>query len=109
MICYGIFFHYVTNHNNNVAATVLKQLVIKQRNRNNAISMLGLSASWLLEIWYILFVGLFTFGFESSSMREIAAVLKDFDFLLIPVLQILTSAPIKKSFFTKSSEKSQYF
>jgi hypothetical protein len=51
MFCYIIFFHYVTYHNNNIAINVLKPSVIKQRNNTNAISMLGLFASWLMEIW----------------------------------------------------------
>ena len=102
MLCYGVFFHYVTYHNNNIASAILQQSVIKQRNNTNAISMLGLFASWLLEIWYIFFVGLLAFEFDISFLREVAAALKDFDFILIPIFQTLTSVPIKKSLFSKS-------
>ena len=102
MLCYGVFFHYVTYHNNNIASAILQQSVIKQRNNTNAISMLGLFASWLLEIWYIFFVGLLAFEFDISFLREVAAALKDFDFILIPIFQTLTSVPIKKSMFSKS-------
>ena len=100
MVCYAIFFHYVTYHNNNIAATILQPAVIKQRNNANAISMLGLFASWLMEIWYLFFVGLLASKFEIGFLREVAATLKDFDFTFIPLIQILTSFPIRKFLLT---------
>jgi hypothetical protein len=34
---YIIFFHHVTQHNNNIAANILKPSIIKQRNKANAV------------------------------------------------------------------------
>ena len=48
---YFAFFVYLFNHNNNIAATVLQPSVVKHRNRTNAISMLGLFITWIIEIW----------------------------------------------------------
>ena len=96
MFCYAIFFHYVTYHNNFVASAILQQSVIKQRNNTNAISMLGLFISWVMEMWYILIVGLLSTKFEVGYLREVAATLKDFDFILIPFFQIITSVPMRK-------------
>ena len=41
-----------------ISANLLKPAVIKQRNRANAISMVGQFARWVMEIWYIVLVGL---------------------------------------------------
>jgi hypothetical protein len=42
--------------------------------------------------------------FDIAFLREVAATLKDFDFVLIPLVFILTSAPIKKSMFASTVE-----
>ena len=58
--------------------------------------MLGLFISWVMEMWYILIVGLLSTKFEVGYLREVAATLKDFDFILIPLFQIITSVPMRK-------------
>jgi hypothetical protein len=67
--------------------------------------MLGLFGTWILEIWYISCVALLALKFDVALLREVAAVLKDFDFVLIPLIQILTSAPIKKAILSNTTEK----
>jgi hypothetical protein len=51
MYCYVLFFQYIVNHDNSIAASVLHPAVVKRRNRANAITMVGLMATWLMEIW----------------------------------------------------------
>jgi hypothetical protein len=43
---YAIFFCHVTVHNNTVGLAVHEPHVIKQRNRTNAISMVGQLITW---------------------------------------------------------------
>ena len=95
MICYIIFFHHVACHNNNIAANVLQPSVIKERNNTTAISVLGLFLVWLVKLCYISSVGLFTTFYEMEWFREYSSLIKDFDFVWIPWIEILTSAPIR--------------
>ena len=44
--CYIVFFVHITNHNNNIAANILRREVIKQRNRTNAITMVFSLHGW---------------------------------------------------------------
>ena len=96
MICYAIFFHYLTYHNNNIAVHVLQPSIIKQRNQSNAISMLGLFVTWIIGICYITTVGLVTTLNEAEWLREYASTFKDIDFVWIPWIEILTSVSIKE-------------
>jgi hypothetical protein len=96
MLCYIVFFLHVTAHNNRIAATVLQPCVIKQRNRTNAISMLGLFATWFLQMCYIIGNGLLISLFEEEWIREYSTLLKDFKFVWIPWIEIVTSAPINR-------------
>ncbi len=96
MVCYIIFFHHVAHHNNSIAATVLQPSVIKERNNTTAISMLGLFMVWLLKMCYFFLIGLFTTFYEMEWLREYSSVVKDFDFVWIPWIEIMTSAPIRK-------------
>ena len=94
--CYFIFFLHIHHHNNTVAATVLNKTAIKQRNRTNAISMMGLFITWILEVCYITVTGIVVTVYNQEWFREYSALLRDFDFVLIPLVQILTSPPIKQ-------------
>ena len=96
LCCYVILYYYVKNHNNTIAITVLDAGVIKLRNRANSISLSGQVASWILEVWYIVLIGIFSNVLKFSSIRDFAPFLKTFEFLLIPLVQIKTSAPIKR-------------
>ena len=104
MFCYIIFFHHLTQHNKNIAANILKPSVIKHRNQINAISMLGLFACWLLEVWYMILVGILAIEFDMDWVKEVSATLKDFDFVWIPLLQIVTSASMRKEMLLHSKE-----
>ena len=90
---YVSFFHFLFLHNNNIAASVLHPAVVKHRNRTNAISMLGLFFTWILEIWYLVLVAIWP---KQGSVREVGSLFKMSDFCLIPLVQIITSAPMKK-------------
>ena len=99
MFSYIIFFLHLTNHNMNIAAPILNPSVIKHRNETNAITMLGLFACWLLDVWYLVLAGILAAEFEMDLVKEVSAAFKDFDFVWIPLLQILTSSIMRKEVF----------
>ena len=66
--------------------------------------MLGLFASWVLEIWFIMIVGIFSTKFDMDWLREVSATLKDFDFVWVPMIQILTTPPMRKMIFSPLKE-----
>ena len=103
LCCYIILYAYVKNHNNTIAVTVLDAGVIKMRNRANSISLSGQLASWILEVWYIVIIGIFSNALKYSAMRDVAPFLKTFEFFLIPLFQIKTSAPIKRYLSSKNN------
>jgi hypothetical protein len=104
MICYSIFFASLTNYNNTVASALVNPSVIKFRNKTNAISVIGLFASWVLQISDLLIYGVFATQFKMEWLREVTAVFKGFDFLWIPMIQILTTPPMRKMVFSKLKE-----
>ena len=96
ILSYAILFHHISYHNNNIAANVLSATVIKQRNRTNAISFVGQFLGWVMEVWYVILVGLLSAVYNMESVREISSLLKDLEFVLIPLVEVYTSFPITK-------------
>ena len=97
LACYIAFFHHTIHHDNTVAIIVIQPEVLKLRNKRNAISMVGLLASWLMELWYIIIVGLLTAMIKDPVyVRDVATLIKMFEFVLLPMVQIFTSEPIKR-------------
>ena len=94
-LCCLVYFHYIYHHDNHVAASVISQKTLTSRNKTNAISMVGQAVSLVAELWYIILISLFSTMVEFSLLREVAVVVKIADFCIIPLIHILTSAPIK--------------
>jgi hypothetical protein len=96
LCCYLAFFQHVLYHNNSIAVGVVAPSVLKNRNKTNAITMAGQAASWIMEIWYIVIVGVLSTIVQVDILREISVVVKALEFCLIPFVQIYTSAPIRR-------------
>ena len=96
ILSYTILFHHISYHNNIIAANGLSATVIKQRNRTNAISFVGQFLGWVMEVWYVILVGLLSAVYNMESVREISSLLKDLEFVLIPLVEVYTSFPITK-------------
>ena len=90
---------FLIRHDNTVAIIVLEPDVIKKRNRRNAISMVGQLAGWIMEVWHLVLIGFLTPIFMLDSLRNTSSLLKNFEFFLIPLVQIWSSAPIKRYLF----------
>jgi len=60
--------------------------------------MMGHVISWILQIWFILFFGLYAKLYNCSIVSEVASLFKMVEFCIIPLVQILTSPPLKKHF-----------
>ena len=99
MVCYAIFFTVIFLHDNTLAKAVLKPGEIKQRNQVNAFTMFGQMVTWLLEVSYVLMLLYFAVFSASNTRRELPALLKLAEFTVIPIVQILTSAPLRKFIF----------
>jgi hypothetical protein len=93
---YLILYQYLSSHNNKNMGQILKQSEINARNKVNAISLMGLVMGWFMEFWYVFLVGVLGYVFEKNLLREVSSVLKYFEFFLVPLVQIHTSAPLKK-------------
>ena len=96
IFCYIAIFVHLTVFNKNVASFVLKSSVIQDRNRTNAINLTGQFAGWLMEVWYTVLAGILSNVYKIDMLREAIPILKLFDFVLIPLVQIYTSPPIKR-------------
>ena len=97
--CYLILYHHIYSHNVDIASKLLDASVIKKRNQQNAVSLTGLFAGWLMEVWYIVLVGIFSTIFENNWIYEMSAFFKVYVYYLIPLVQIHTSAPLRKLSF----------
>ena len=95
IFCYILIYSYLIMVNKNVAAKVLKHSVVKERNHKNAVSLTGQIAVCCLQFWYILLVPILSNFLDIEVLREIAPILKHFDVVLVPLVQIYTSPPLK--------------
>jgi hypothetical protein len=94
---YLILYHHLWNHNNKIVVGVVDANVIKMRNRANAISITGLFAGWIMEIWYLVLAGFLLFIVnDNTSIRQVISCVRMYEFFLIPLVQLYTSPPMKK-------------
>jgi hypothetical protein len=68
--------------------------------QTNAISMLGLLCSWILEMHYIFLSLVMSVFAKAEHVREVAAILKLLEFVAVPVIQgsILQKSASVKNF-----------
>jgi hypothetical protein len=83
-------------HDNKVMKNILQASVIKKRNQVNAISMTGQIAAWLMEVWYAFLIGFLSVFYNVDILREVASLLKSYEFALIPLVEIYASPPIRE-------------
>jgi hypothetical protein len=93
---YIILYHYIATHNNTNMQQILAQSEIKARNNVNAISLTGLVMGWLMEVWYVIAGGFLGYVLDRNMLREVSSILKFYEFYFIPLVQIHTSAPLKR-------------
>jgi hypothetical protein len=94
--CYIKLYIFIYKKDNGGVKSLVKASVIHKRNKTNAITLSGQFAGWIMEIWYIVLIGILNTIFNFELFREVAPFLKDLAFLLIPMVQIMTSEPIKQ-------------
>lgn len=97
--CYIILFSHIFYYDNRVAIRVVKRDVVRQRNRSNVISMAGLFATWLMELAYFIWLALFFKWNYSDHVRELLTIIKMAEFVIIPLVQVVTSPPLKNFVF----------
>ena len=56
----------------------------------NAVSLTGLFASWLMEVWYVVFVGILAIILKNDFLYEMSAFVKVYVYYLIPLVQVST-------------------
>ena len=84
-------WHYKTQVSN-----ILNQNAIKKRLRTNAINLVGQVFTWFVECLPMAVGILVLIVDRQEKGREILALLKIFRFLLIPVVEVATSPPMKR-------------
>jgi hypothetical protein len=96
--CYFILFKFILKHNKNfLDKAVLQPQVVGRRNRVHGITLIGQTSSWLIEFLYVLLAGTLGSFFGGSFLREFVSFFKGLDFVLIPLIQIITT-PSMRSF-----------
>jgi hypothetical protein len=98
-VCYLVLFNHIYHHNKNIGANVLRPEVIHQRNRKNAITMVGQFCSWILELSYFFLLIFFASRLYHDQRREIASIIKLSEFSFIPLVQILTTSSMTQFIF----------
>lgn len=79
----------------------MSKAIITKRNRSNAVSMSGELITWLTEILYILIIGIASNFIDSDVLNQVSPFVKDASFLVVPVVYIWTSGPLKE-YYEKS-------
>jgi hypothetical protein len=97
-----VFFQHTFHHDNTVAAGILKPETVKMRNKRSAISMVGLLASWTMQMWYIVLVGLLKAVFKDPVfVRDVSTLVKMVEFVCLPFVQIVTSEPLRNFIYRR--------
>ena len=96
LFCYLTIFAHIFHHDNHVAVRVIRPNVLQQRNRSNVLNMTGQFIIWLMRFSFILVVSVLTSLTNVEFVRELAALVKAIEFVLIPLVQILTSEQLLK-------------
>ena len=92
-----LYYHIICHNNNKSTQQILDQKTLKIRNRSNAISLTGLFVTWAMEVWYILLVSLVSLVINDANwFRELATLIRCCECYFIPLIQVYTSAPIKR-------------
>ena len=58
--------------------------------------MTGQMAVWAMEVWYIVVIGFLNTLFKLDPIRELAPIVKYLEFVVVPFIQVKTSAPIQQ-------------
>ena len=58
--------------------------------------------------WYNVIIGLTNIFFKFELLREVAPFIKDLEFVLIPLVQIYSSDPIKKFMMSNNINQLSY-
>jgi hypothetical protein len=87
-----------------IVILILDSKLIRKRNQQNAITFAGQFATWLLHSFYILVTAIFINISKTGYSREVIAVLKTSEFLLVPLIHIYTSPPLKNFVFSSKTE-----
>jgi hypothetical protein len=106
LICYVTLYKHINDHDNTVAAGIVAAVivdasVVRYRNRVNTISLYGQLSSWILELWFIVAIGLIATIFNLNLLREVTQFFRVFQFSLIPFIQIKTSPSIQHNVISK--------
>ena len=96
LTCYIIIFQHISVHNNTVMSEILDQNIIKKRNQVNAISLTGLFTCWSMLFFHLIVAGFFSYISGNKWNREMSTILRYFEYVLVPYIQIRTSPPIKR-------------
>ena len=98
--CYAVIFYSVFKHDNTEAVRILNPSVIRQRNRTNAICLIGQVLAFVFKLWYLIAIGFLAIPFNAVRVREISGLLKPMDFLVIPLVLILTTTNLRNFYKT---------
>ena len=105
IVSYIALFHHVWVHDNTIAVEILDKKIIVQRNKSNALSLMGCFATWIINIFYTTGLGLLYFVVKNSAdVRNVTSFFKFYDFFLIPYVQILTSPPLRRFISAKTKK-----
>ena len=89
-------FRHLKVHNNEVMSGMLSQVAINKRNRVNAISLYGLLICWSLEVFHMTLAGFLALIVGGYWNRVLSVFIRYLEFVLVPLVQIYTSPPIRR-------------
>ena len=74
-------------------------LCFRQRNKTNAVTMLGLFLTWLMEFSYFGWIIIFLAVGDFQQSPEIATLIKMSEFTMVPLDKVFTSPPLRRFVF----------
>ena len=77
----------------------LSATAVKNRRKTNAISFIGQFLTCLVKCGYILMTLIFSLTLKTDHRRELGAVFRLSQFFIIPLVEILTSPPLRRFVF----------
>lgn len=96
-ICLVLLFYHLFKHNEFVKSSeILRPEIIKKRNVRNAINLSGQLAGALSEMAYTIIIGIMVASGTFLENRDFFAIFKLSEFFIMPLVETLTSPPLRR-------------
>ena len=108
--CYLILYHHIYIHNKTTAEKkLLDSSIIRKRNQDNTVSLTGLFLTFLMEVWYIVLVGILSIVFQNDCIYAASAFVMAYERVFVDSVSASADLASAKKVNFRSNQSSGRF